>query len=155
MKAKKLNLSLWIWLLPITALANSGDDLKCSDAIKIGEKAYDRTEVAYNAGAKDSAILYSKSFWDIYDSNRNCTYLKYLASKLEVIGITQSSLASCDSSNITSGNSNKIISCHKKPQTNETEPPSGGGGAPCISMLKKGSRSHVEYIAYMEKCDPL
>lgn len=134
MKANKLKIGLCIWFLLFTTLANSGDDSKCSDAMNLGEKAYDRTELAYNAGAKSSAIKYSKAFWDIYDSNRNCKYLEYLASRLEGIGI-------------------------KHAPKNMTEVPSsggggGGGGGGCgIARWKTGSMSRMSFITYMEECD--
>jgi hypothetical protein len=127
MKENKLKIALCIGLLSFTTLANAGDNLKCSDAMKIGAKAYDRTALAYNAGSKNTAIIYSKAFWDIYDSNRDCEYLGALASKLEQIGITNSS-------------------------RNTTKPPSAGGG--CVtSKFGRGSVSHFNFITYMEECD--
>lgn len=131
MRTNSLIIVLCIELLSFVTIAKAGDGLECSSAEEFGQKAYDRTATAYNSGDTNTAIMYSKAFWDIYESNGSCIFLKNLASRLNSIGITNSSVVSCPQSNkIPLGIAALSNDCKPTPPKIKTKTmsESGGGG---------------------------
>ncbi|WP_148051267.1 hypothetical protein [Pseudomonas brassicacearum] len=94
MKAIKLTLALWLGLLSLTALAEAGDNPECTAAEEAAQETYDQTAEAYNSGNKFQTSRYSRLFFEVYERNRNCPFIKELADKLNRRGITKTSVAS-------------------------------------------------------------
>jgi hypothetical protein len=94
--ALSITICLWSFFPPAFAepeeIHPPASSLECPVAEGIAEKSYDRAAIAFNVGDKNAAIMYSKSFWDVYELSSSCDFVKKLADKLNGIGITSSSV---------------------------------------------------------------
>lgn len=94
MKAITLMLALWLGLISFTTMAEAGDNQECATADEDAQEAYDKTKDAFDSGNKDKANWQSKAFFEVYERNRNCPFIKVLADNLKKIGINKTSVAS-------------------------------------------------------------
>lgn len=92
--------SLFIWsFLQVAAAETSGNpngnySLECPLAEILATKSYDRAQAAWAASDENAAILYSKSFWDIYEFSRGCPFVKTLADRMNGFGFQESATVS-------------------------------------------------------------
>jgi hypothetical protein len=127
MKEIKLFAALWFVVLSFSSVAAGSDSLECPVAEEIAQKSYDRTASSFNSGDKNAAIMYSKSFFDIYEISGSCTFVKDLAEKLNSIGITQSAVVSSRKAlQIPSGVGALVNACQNPPCKITLTTPSNG-----------------------------
>ncbi|MGZ9669536.1 hypothetical protein ACXX9E_26330 [Pseudomonas sp. GNP014] len=135
MKAINLMLALWLGLLSFTAMAENGDNQECTAAEEAAQEAYDKTADAYNSGNKFQTNRYSQSFFEIYERNKNCPFIKELADKLNSKGITKTSITSQNNVDLR----NMLNSCPPPCTIKKT---TGGGG----TRTGMGTRGELEDI---------
>ncbi|WP_150770747.1 hypothetical protein [Pseudomonas fluorescens] len=101
MNSIKLIFAIWFGLFAIAPMVEAVDDQECSAAEQAAQKSYDRSVDAYNSGNKPLSVWHGKEFMDIYERNKDCSFIKALADNLNSIGVTKKTADS--SSNIDLG----------------------------------------------------
>lgn len=96
MKYIKIMFAIWFGLMALAPMVEAVDNQECLAAEESAQEAHDRTVEAYNSGNKALSVWHGQAFTKIYESNKNCPYIKALADNLNRIGATKTTVTTVD-----------------------------------------------------------
>ena len=64
---------------PVTLAAETDGGTDCALATQLAEKSYSRIQPASASGETETAIYYSKAFWDIFELSPNCPNIQKIS----------------------------------------------------------------------------
>jgi hypothetical protein len=73
--------------------------LECPVAEALAKKSFDRSQSAIESKDFNAAIMYSKSFWDIYDLSKSCNGTKGLAEEMNKFHLGKAASVSTNETN--------------------------------------------------------